>query len=373
MKKYDVIIVGAGVIGSAAAYNLAKKNLDVLVLEKEEIGIGGSSRNGGGVRQSARKAEELPLAIYAVNNIWPNLEKELGVNIEYHQEGNLRLGKTEAHRQILADIVAQGQAQGLELELIKRDEIKKICPYISDEVQYASYCPTDGHANPMKTTLAYYKKALELGVKFITGEEVTSVLIKEGKIAGVKTKTDSYSSQKVILAAGYESKFIADSLGIEIPMRKLLVEVLVTEPRELMFDQMIGTAGSDFYGHQSEHGSFVFGGMTGNEPYQFDQKRRVTLKRTAPSISRAILNYFPLLKDLNVIRTWSGFLDQTPDHLPIISRVEEIDNFYLACGFSGHGFGIAPAVGELIADLAAEEDPALNLSSFKYDRFHPKS
>lgn len=365
--------MGAGVIGSAIAYNLAEKNLKVLVLEKEEIGIGGSSRNGGGVRQSARKIEELPLAMYAVNNIWPTLDQKLGVNIEYHQEGNLRLGKTEAHRKILEKIVAEGKKQSLELDLLDKDEVKKICPYISDEVKYASYCPTDGHANPMKTTLGYYKKALELGVSFITGEEVESVLIEKAKIAGVKTKDNSYYSSKVILAAGYESKYIAASVGVNIPMRKLLVEVMVTEPRELMFDQMIGTAGSDFYGHQSEHGSFVFGGMTGNEPYKFDQKRRVTLERTAPSISRAILNYFPVLKDLNVIRTWSGFLDQTPDHLPILSKVEAIDNFYLACGFSGHGFGISPAVGELMADLVVEEEPALDLANFKYDRFHPKS
>ncbi len=373
MKNYDVIIVGGGIIGSAIAYNLAKREIKVLVVEKDEIGRGGSSRNGGGVRQSARDPKELPLAMHAVENLWPDLSEELGVDVEYCQRGNLRLGKTEAHKKTLEGIVAEGQSLGLDLELIERDEIKSLCPAISDEVQYASYCPTDGHANPMKATLAFYKKARELGVEFITGEEVKSVIVEKGQATGIKTKYDSYYGEKIVLAAGYGSKAIAHKIGITIPMRKLLVEVLVTEAQTDIFPQMIGTAASDFYGHQTEHGSFVFGGMTGIEPYASDVKKRLTRSETAPSVCRAILGYFPILKELNVIRTWSGFLDQTPDHLPILSQVEEIVGLYLACGFSGHGFGIAPTIGQVMAELLVGEKPTVDLAEFAYNRFRPKS
>lgn len=372
MNNADVIIVGGGVIGCAIAYNLARKNVSVLVLEEDDIGSGASSRNGGGVRQSARDYRELPLAMHAVRNLWPNLSEELGVDVEYHKKGNLRLGKTEDHLKILQGIVNRCTAQGLELKMIDRAEVREICPYVSDEVIGASYCPTDGHGNPMRTTLAYYKRALELGVVFVTGERVQSLIIRKGKICGVKTGTNQYEGTRVLLAAGLGSKPLAESVGIKLPMQKLLLEALITEAQPPMFSQMIGTAAADFYGHQTDHGSFVFGGMTGLEPFESDETVPVTRSITAPAISRAILRYFPFLEDAKIIRTWSGFLDEMADHVPVISQVEEVPGLVLACGFSGHGYGIAPAVGQLVAEMIVEGQPSISLDAFRYDRFKPR-
>ena len=155
----DVIIIGGGVIGCAAAYYLRKSGVSVTVLEKSpHIGNGGSGRNGGGVRQSGRDVRELPLAMYAVEHMWPFLSEELGVNVEYHKEGNLRLGKTEKHLEILQGLTDRAAACGLGVSMLTRDEVREINPYLSEEVIGASWCPTDGHANPLKTTLGYYKK-----------------------------------------------------------------------------------------------------------------------------------------------------------------------------------------------------------------------
>ncbi|MBS4025121.1 MAG: FAD-binding oxidoreductase [Clostridia bacterium] len=369
MKNADVIIVGGGVIGCSMAYYLAKSKIKAVVLEKEEIGVGASSANGGGVRQSARDLREMPLAMHAVTKLWPGLTDELGVDVEYHQKGNLRLGKTEGHMEILDRIVGQGKLAGLDLKIIGRDEVREICPYVSEEVIGASFCPTDGHANPMKTTLAFYKRARELGTTFITGEWVKSLLMTKGKISGVITGTNEYHASKVILAAGLESRTLAKTVGIDLPMQKIMLEALITEALPKMFPQMIGTAAADFYGHQTDHGSFVFGGVTGLEPFTSDESQPVTRRFTAPATCRAILGYFPCLEHTKIIRTWSGFLDEMADHVPVLGQVEEVPGLTLACGFSGHGFGISPAVGQLVAELIVNGQPSISLEAFHYDRF----
>ena len=138
-KTADVIIIGSGVIGCATAYYTAKKGLSVIVLDKDNcIGNGGSSRNGGGVRQSGRDPRELPLAIYGVENVWPTLSETLGVDVEYHKEGNLRLGKTETHKKILQGLTDRAVACGLNVKMIDGEEVRKINPYLSDEVTCAS-------------------------------------------------------------------------------------------------------------------------------------------------------------------------------------------------------------------------------------------
>lgn len=369
----DVVIVGGGIIGNATAYYLAKKGCSVIVLEKSKhIGDGGSSRNGGGVRQSGRDKRELPLAMYGVKNLWPYLTEELGTDVEYYQKGNLRLGKTDAHINVLQGLTKNASSLGLDVRMIDKDEAKEICPYLSDEVIGASWCPTDGHANPMLATLAYYKKARQLGVLFITEEIVTEIRKIKGRARYVFTQNNCYEAETIIVAAGYDSRKITETVGIDIPISKALLEVLVTEARAPMFYQMLGTAAADFYGHQSTHGSFVFGGSSGFEDVNKDPGSPVTSSQTASCICRGIMKYFPCLSETKIVRTWAGWIDVCQDHVPIISKVEEVPGLIVASGFSGHGFGIAPTVGLLLSQLALDEQPVLDLQEFRYNRFRAK-
>lgn len=368
----DVIIIGGGVIGCAAAYYLRKSGVSVTVLEKSpHIGNGGSGRNGGGVRQSGRDVRELPLAMYAVEHMWPFLSEELGVNVEYHKEGNLRLGKTEKHLEILQGLTDRAAACGLGVSMLTRDEVREINPYLSEEVIGASWCPTDGHANPLKTTLGYYKKAREAGARFITEENVLAIRKIKGRARQVVTERTVYEGEHIILAAGYESRAIAGTVGIDIPMSHVLIEALVTEAQPPMFAQMLGTADADFYGHQTEHGSFVFGGDSGFEAVNKDNGHMVTSSITASCTCRGILKYIPKLAHAKIVRTWAGYEDVSYDGVPVISPVDEVPGLILACAFTGHGFGIAPVVGMLLAQLTREEKPSLDLSEFRYDRFKP--
>lgn len=372
----DVIIVGGGVVGCAAAYYLAKAgNSNVIVLEgSKSIGHGGSSRNGGGVRQSGRDVRELPYAMYGIKHLWPTLSEELGVDVEYTQKGNLRLGKTEAHLKKLQTLASNAQSVGLDVRMVDGKEVQEICPYLSKEIIGASWCPTDGHANPLTTTLGYYKRALEMGVRFFTGAEVVELQKVKGKIRKVILKDGTVmEGETVILAAGYESRYIARTVGIDIPMTRLIDECLVTEMQPHMFDIMLGTAGADFYGHQAKHGSFVFGSDSGYEAVtdMKDPSEMITNSLTLSASCRAIMDYVPALKDAKVVRSWSGWLDDSFDGVPFISPVEEVPGLILACGFTGHGFGTAPVVGLMLSQMVVGEETVVDLSALRYDRFQP--
>lgn len=369
-NQAEVVIIGGGVIGCATAYELAKKKVSVIVLDKDDsIGNGGSSRNGGGVRQSGRDPRELPLAMYAVKNMWPTLSEELDINVEYHKEGNLRLGKTERHLEILQGLTDRATALGLDVKMIDGKEVREINPYLSDEVIGASWCPTDGHANPLLTTLGYYRKARALGVKFYTGEEVVAIKKIKGVARQVITKKNVFEGEKIILASGYESRAIAATVGIDVPMSNELIEALVTEAEPKMFPQMLGTADADFYGHQTDHGSFVFGGASGFEAKNKDNGKMITNSITAPCICRGIMKYIPRLADAKIVRTWAGYEDVCADGIPVISEIDEVPGMILACGFTGHGFGISPIVGKILSEMALGEKTTLDMKEFRYDRF----
>ncbi len=369
----DVIIVGGGVVGCATAYYLAKKGVkDVIVLEaSESIGHGGSSRNGGGVRQSGRDVRELPYAIYAVQNMWPTLSEELGMDVEYYQKGNLRLGKTEAHLQKLNKLAANANKAGVAVHMVDGKEVKELCPYLSDEIIGASWCPTDGHANPLLTTLAYYRRALDMGVRFCTKAKVKELKKVQGKLRKViLTSGEVFEAETVILAAGYESRYITRTVGIDVPMTRYFEEALVTEMQPPMFDIMLGTADADFYGHQAKHGSFVFGSESGlEEAIDMHPEKLQTSSLTLSAGCRAIMGYIPLLKDAKIVRTWGGWLDMCYDGVPVIDKVEEVPGLILACGFTGHGFGTAPSVGLMLAQMAMGEETIVDLSALRYNRF----
>jgi sarcosine oxidase subunit beta len=369
-----VIVIGSGIIGSSAAYYLAQKGKSVIVLEKEAIiGYGASSRNGGGVRQSGRDKRELPLAKFGVENLWPHLSEELGVEVEYCQAGNLRLGKTEEHIEILRGLADIADSQGVDVKMISGEEVKEICPHLSDDVIGASWCPNDGHANPILATLAFSIKARQLGVSFLTGQNVLSIKTVGGRARGVVTSTGEYEADKIILAAGYGSRDIALPLGIDVPLTLLSVNTLITDAQPPMFTQMLGTAMADFYGHQTPHGSFVLGGTDllglalGGEEYTHSPVNSIT------HACRKILEYIPALRQAKVVRTWVGFGDySSKDGVPVISLAEEVPGLILAYGFSGHGFGIGPAVGTVLSELACEETLSADISGLGYDRFRNK-
>ena len=365
----DVIIVGAGIVGHSAAYYLRKNGVSCIVLDEDMIGNGGSSRNGGGVRQSGRDPREFGLAAYAVKHIWPYISEELGFDIEYRQTGYLVCGYNEEHYKSISSRIETAASFGVDMEMKCGDEVKDICPYVSEHVTCAGWTPSDGVANPMRTTLAYYIRAREKGAVFITGEKAVGINKVKGHARQVITKNGNiYEGDKIIVAAGYHGRQLLETVGISVPLQKKLNEMIVTEPTEKLFDFMIGGM-SGFYGQQTEHGSFVFGSPSGREYCFFEQDKPISTAVTASFICNSLGVDLPILKGLKVVRAWSGWVDINLDGVPVVGSVEEVPGLLTVIGSSGHGFGIGPAVGYCLADMACDKPSPVDISKLHFDRF----
>lgn len=369
-RNADVIIIGAGIIGCATAYYLAKKGRSVIVLEQgKTIGYGGSARNGGGVRQSGRDKRELALAMYGVQNLWPNLSEELGSDVEYYQQGNLRLGKTDEHIEILKGLTDIAVGQGLNVKMVTGEEVRDICPHLSHEVIGASWCPSDGHANPLQTTLAFYNAARLRGVEFLTEQHVLKLVTVGGQVRKVVTTSGEFEGDKIVVVAGLASRAILQSIGLDVPMKPIALDTLITDAQPPMFYQMLGTAMADFYGHQTTHGSFIFGGGSPLDSSLISRASDHTPIEATAATCQGILSYLPALKHAKVVRSWVGIIDWSEDKVPVISKVDGVPGLVVGCGFSGHGFGIAPSAGTVLADLANDEAPLIDISELGYARF----
>lgn len=188
--------------------------------------------------------------MWGLQNICPVLSDELEFDCEYCQAGNLCLGKTETHLKILQNLTDRAVACGLDVCMISGKEAWEIYPYLSEEAAGASWCPIDGHANSMTTTLAFYRKVRQLGVHFISGEPIVELHKIRGAVRRVISADGTvYEVDTIILAAGYDSRTIMETVGLDIPMHQELFEAIVTEAQPPMFYQMLGIVAIDFYGY----------------------------------------------------------------------------------------------------------------------------
>jgi sarcosine oxidase subunit beta len=365
--KADVVIIGGGVMGCAIAYNLAKEGLKPVVIEKSDIGGEASGANGGGVRQSARNLKEMPLAMESIR-MYGHLHEELGMDVEYVRQGNLRLCTSEEELETMRNSVASQKTVGLELEMIDRQQVLEINPYVGEKVVGASYCPTDGHANPFLVTYAFFLKAKSLGALFHTHEEAREIRLQKGRVTAVITDKTTFETDLVVDAAGIAGRRIANMVGLDIPMRPVFTEALITDPYPPLFRQMIGHAKGLFYGRQTVHGPFFWGGFVGTEQF-IHREGKPLFHFIGPAISQLVIDFFPVLRQLQVIRTWSGLIAQMSDGIPVLGLTQEVPGFVFATGFSGHGFGLAPVIGRLISELIMDCNPSIPISDFCYGRF----
>jgi sarcosine oxidase subunit beta len=367
----DIVIIGGGVMGCAIAYNLAKEGLKPVVIEKSDIGGEASGSNGGGVRQSARNLKEMPLAIESIQ-IYGQLHEELGMDVEYVRAGNLRLCTSEEELETMRKSVESQKTVGLELKMLDRQQVLEINPYVGETVIGASYCPTDGHANPFLVTYGFFLKAKSLGARFHTHEEAREIRLQKGRVTAVITDKNTFETDLVVDAAGIAGRKVANMVGLDFPMRPLFSEALITEPYPPLFKQMIGHAKGLFYGRQTVHGPFFWGGFVGTEQY-IHREGKPLFHFIGPAISQLVIDFFPVLGKLHVIRMWSGLIAQMSDGIPVLGFAQEVPGFVMATGFSGHGFGLAPVIGRLISELIMDCKTSIPISDFCYGRFNKGS
>lgn len=351
----SVIIIGGGISGAAAAWELARHGVSVTLLERGDLAAMASGWTLAGVRQSGRHPAELPLARAAVRR-WELLAEELGHDIEYRQHGNLRLALTPQDVSAIKKVVVDATSAGIPTTWLDGAEaVHEVAPALTSDLVGASFCPTDGHANPRLTVLAFAEAAKRAGAEIRTGVQVVGIETDGRRVTGVKTALETIPAERVIVAAGIYSPRLLDPLGIHIPFNIVVVPGIQTEVVKPMLDQVLGIPSGGFAGRQRADGRFR---ITGSSiPWAATEHNDDNVMPTLFQVGKVVAwstRLIPALANIRATRIWGGLIDKTPDALPVIEATPEIDGLIVAAGFSGHGFCLGPVTGEILADLAIE-------------------
>lgn len=373
----DVIVIGAGVSGAAAAFEIASAGHSVAVIEQFVPAAMASGWTMAGVRQSGRHSAELPLARAAVA-IWAELDDMLGAPTRYRRTGNLRLARDEAEAATIEALVRGHLADGLEIELVEGDDIRRVEPAIAPRVRVASLCRGDGDADGEATVLAYVAAGRRLGVDYRFGARVEAIETEAGRVTGVRADGAFIPAARVVVAAGVFAPALLAPLSISLPLRTPQVTVLRSARQEAALRHVIGVANGDTAGRQEYDGRFrATSGMLDWNGRLATRTRadgsRAPVAFPPASSLRAAIDAFsdvvPAFANAEIEEFWCGLIDMTPDGLPVIDLAGQVEGLVVAAGFSGHGFCLGPITGRLVRDLALGRAPSLDLSAFTLSRF----
>ena len=324
-----------------------------------------SGRNPGGIRQIGRDINEMPLIVAAMQR-WHGLEEEIGCSIELEENGYLWVALSEQDLELQRGLVERDAPYGIQEFILDGDEVRKMAPAISDFVVGALYCPTDVIANPLLVASGYFDRAREYGARFLFGTEVVDLRLEGGRVRGVVTDQGEITTDVVVNAAGPWSDRVGRMAGIGIPIISCPNQFILTEPMPpilppFLVISSIAVCRQPARGHVYIGNTNAPGGISGySKATDYGEMVRTTTN---------ILKIVPAFRGLNVIRTWVGIVDFTPDDNFIFGRVEQVEGLILACGFSGHGFALTPIIGQLMRELIVEGETSLPVESFRFDRF----
>jgi sarcosine oxidase, subunit beta len=368
IQKADVVIIGAGSTGMSTAYELAKLGVDTLVIDRRALSMEQGGRNPGGIRQIGRDPDELPLMVQAMKR-WHALSEELGCDLQLQEDGYLWVALNEKDLELQRDLVKRDAEWGISETVLDLKQVQKMAPAISDFIVGGLYSPTDLIANPFLVARGYYTNAKRYGARFSFDTEVVSLKIENNQIRGVVTNRGEISTNLVIDAAGPWSDQIARMAGVEVPLSPCPNQFIVTEavnpilPPFLLISS-IGVC------RQFEDGNVYIGNT--NAPGGIGGFSKATNYGEMTRTVTNILKIVPAFAKLNIIRTWVGTIDFSPDDNFIFGRVDQVEGFILACGFSGHGFALTPVLGQLLSELVVEGKTSLQVDAFRLDRFSKK-
>ena len=352
-KSAEVVIVGGGAIGTSAAYHLARLGVtNVVLLERESLGSGSTSKSAGGIR--AQFADELNVRM-ALRSMaeFQALDRVSGIG--YRRDGYLFLLDREEDVHDFRRAVSFQNALGVPSRIVSADEARELVPQLrTDDLLAAAYCPVDGHAAPEAVVQAYAGASAAKGIRIAQGVSLDRIAVLGDKIVSVETSEGRIRTGTIVCAAGVWARDVGSLAGLDIPVTR--------EARWMHFTPEDGCLPPDFpftidfstgfYFHREGHG-LVFGG------------REPTIEGVATRATRRL----PLLADLPIQSSWWGWYEMSPDHNAIVGEAEIPRRFLYATGFSGHGFQQAPAVGEHLAELVAGAEPSLDLSPLGLERF----
>lgn len=362
----DVVVVGGGVMGTSAAFHLAEAGVSVVLLERDELAGGSTSRAAGGVR--ANFSDELNISLGQRSlELFADFPQRPGQEIDLHRSGYLFILTRPEDVELFTASVALQNSLGVESRMVDVDEACRLSPFLNPEgVLAAAWSPNDGHCTPESVVQGYASGARRHGAVVRTGVEVTGIDSSGGHITAVHSTDGSIQTGCVIDCAGAWSPQIAAYVGVDLPVTPYKRELLVTEPMpepiEMAFTIDYATS---FYWHREGPGILTGFSRKDVDP-GFDISRDADFPERLAELAAVRA---PALLDLGVRSGWAGLYEVTPDHNALLGESKSVSRFLYATGFSGHGFLQGPAIGEILRDMYLGVAPFIDVSPLDVERF----
>ena len=412
----DIVIIGAGIVGVSTAWFLARQGINVVLCEKGYVAGEQSGRNWGWVRQQGRDPRELPMMIESMR-IFRELESEIGESVGFTQGGCLYTANSAADIEDFHEWLDSAKDFELDTRVIDASELSSIVQGASPKWHGAMYTPSDGRAEPHKTAPAIARAATRAGARILTSCAVRGIESQAGRVSAVVTEHGSIRTSVVLCAAGAWTSMFCRSMGISVPQLKVRGTVARTAPAEKLldgnlFDERLGIRRREDGGYTVAHGSILDHGITPStfryaikflpalmkeikvlririgkdfidewsmprtwsldKPSPFEENRVLNpepSQRVLRAIRRNLYEVFPQLNGLEIVESWAGMVETTPDVVPIMGEVGDVAGFHIATGLSGHGFGIGPGAGKALAAMLTNADNPIDLKPFRLSRF----
>lgn len=366
--RAEVVIIGGGVMGASAAFHLAEAGVtDVLLLEADQLSCGSTSKSAGGVRLQFSDEINIALALRSMD-AFERFGERPGADIGLQQVGYLFLLTDPGDVSVFEQNTALQNSLGVPSRMISATEAGRLSTLANvDDVLAASICMRDGHATPDAVVLGYATAAREMGVSIATQCPVTGIAVDGGDITAVHTALGTVATSTVICVAGPWSRNVAAMAGVDLPVQPVARPIWFTEPMPQRPDRVPMTIDftTGFYFH-SEGPGLLFGMADTQQPAGFDAPMRADWLEV---VGEVVAHRAPALLDVGIAGGWHGFYETTPDHNALIGEAAHVSRFLYATGFSGHGFLLGPAVGEVVRDLVMGHTPPVDVSGFDVDRF----
>jgi glycine/D-amino acid oxidase-like deaminating enzyme len=414
-RSVDVVVIGGGIIGVAAAYFLAKGGHKVALVEKGHIGGEQSSRNWGWCRQQGRDAAEIPLSKASLD-LWGILPQEIGAELGFRRTGVLFVTRDPGELAGWERWAARARLHQVHSHVLSAAEVQAMVPGGTLSWLGGLHTPSDGRAEPAMAAPAIAAASRRLGATVHESCAVRGLEIAAGAVSGVVTEKGVIQARAVLCAGGVWASMLCRRHGIDLPQANVRASVFRTLPAPEITQGGIATPG--FALRRRLDGGYTIAmrgrgtvdltpqalryawrfwptfqqrrkalrlrvgrpfldGLAGEKRWSFDKPSPFESERVLdPLPDQALLRQalaevraaYPVLRDIAVAESWGGVIDSTPDAVPVISPVETLPGFFLATGFSGHGFGVGPAAGQLAADLIAGRTPRVDPLPFRYSR-----
>ncbi len=356
-KYFDLVIIGAGSVGTPMAVSLAAKGTSVLCIDSaSSAGQGNNKCAIGGIRATHSEPAKVALGLRSLE-IFRTWQEMYGDEISWYQGGYTYVAYDEERMNLFRGNVPLQQKVGLNISLIDAVEMKNLVPGINPAgLLGGTWSPFDGSSSPMQSCYAFQRRAEELGAEFAFNETVTGLGIDGNRVVSVTTDRESYACGAVVNCAGSFAVEVGRMAGIELPVFPESHEAGVTEPVERLFDPMVvdirkAPGSANYYFYQHDTGQVVFC-ITPDPPIPGTDTDETS--EFLPLVATRMIDLYPRLANLKVRRTWRGVYPMTPDGAPILDRCGP-DNHYVAVGMCGQGFMLGPGIGEVMARFVTEE------------------